>query len=116
MWTTYVPFSAIYAEFPRISRSCLNNRLRFSSIWVACGLNPTDSKGAFFYDPCTRVPMIMRLPEGELAGNRVRDLVQPHDLAATLLRAAGMPPAGVAELMPPVNGPGRPGPFRRGLP
>ena len=58
------------------------------------------AKGAFFYDPCTRVPMIMRLPEGELAGNRVRDLVQPHDLAATLLRAAGMPPAGVAELMP----------------
>ena len=58
------------------------------------------AKGAFFYDPCTRVPMIMRLPEAELAGNRVRDLVQPHDLAATLLRAAGMPPAGVAELMP----------------
>ena len=30
-------------RFPRISRSCLTNRLRFSSIWVACGLNPTDS-------------------------------------------------------------------------
>lgn len=58
------------------------------------------AKGAFFYDPCTRVPMIMRLPAGELAGARIRDLVQPHDLAATLLRAAGMPPADVAALMP----------------
>ena len=53
MWTTYVPFSAIYAEFPRISRSCLTNRLRFSSIWVACGLNPTDSE-ADSEDACQR--------------------------------------------------------------
>ena len=58
------------------------------------------AKGAFFYDPCTRVPMIMRLPGAERAGTRVRDLVQPHDLAATLLRAAGMPAAEVAALMP----------------
>ena len=58
------------------------------------------TKGAYFYDPCTRVPMILRLPDGELAGHRVRDLVQPHDLAATLLRAAGMAPAAVTALMP----------------
>ena len=58
------------------------------------------TKGAYFYDPCTRVPMILRLPQGELAGHRVHDLVQPHDLAATLLRAAGMAPPEVAALMP----------------
>ena len=58
------------------------------------------AKGAFFYDPCTRVPLILRLPEADGAGTRVRDLVQPHDLAATLLRAAGMPAAEVAALMP----------------
>ena len=58
------------------------------------------AKGAFFYDPCTRVPLILRLPGAERAGTRVRDLVQPHDLAATLLRAAGMPAAEVAALMP----------------
>ena len=58
------------------------------------------AKGAFFYDPCTRVPLILRLPGAERAGARVRDLVQPHDLAATLLRAAGMPAAAVATLMP----------------
>ena len=58
------------------------------------------TKGAYFYDPCTRVPMILRLPEGELAGKRAAELVQPHDLAATLLRAAGMPADGVTALMP----------------
>ena len=58
------------------------------------------TKGAYFYDPCTRVPLIMRLPGAERAGARVRELVQPHDLAATLLRAAGMPSAEVAALMP----------------
>ena len=58
------------------------------------------AKGAFFYDPCTRVPMILRLPHGDRAGTRVRELVQPHDLAATLLRAAGMPADEVAPLMP----------------
>ena len=58
------------------------------------------AKGAFFYDPCTRVPLLLRLPGAERAGTRVRDLVQPHDLAATLLRAAGMPAAEVAGLMP----------------
>ena len=58
------------------------------------------TNGAYFYDPCTRVPMILRLPEGELAGSRVADLVQPHDLAATLLHAAGMPAAEVTALLP----------------
>ena len=58
------------------------------------------TKGAYFYDPCTRVPMILRLPAAERAGTRVADLVQPHDLAATLLHAAGMPAPEVAALMP----------------
>ena len=58
------------------------------------------AKGAFFYDPCTRVPLILRLPDAARAGTRVRELVQPHDLAATLLRAAGMPADELAPLMP----------------
>ena len=77
------------------------------------------AKGAFFYDPCTRVPLILRLPGAERAGTRVHDLVQPHDLAATLLRAAGMPGAEVAGLMPQsqdlaalVRGSGDPPPAR----
>ena len=54
------------------------------------------TKGAYFYDPCTRVPMILRLPAAERARTRVGELVQPHDLAATLLHAAGMPAGEVA--------------------
>ena len=58
------------------------------------------TKGAFFYDPCTRVPMLLRLPGGAQAGSRVADLVQPHDLATTLLIAAGADAHAVAAMMP----------------
>lgn len=46
-------------------------------------------KGAFFYDPCVRVPLLMRWPGVIEPGTRVAGLVQLHDLAATILRAAG---------------------------
>jgi len=46
-------------------------------------------KGAYFYDPCTRVPLLMRWPDRFSRGIRLPDLVQPHDLAATILDAAG---------------------------
>jgi len=60
------------------------------------------AKGAFFYDPCTRVPLILRLPAGRCGGGglRVPGLVQLHDLAATVLDAAGMSARMVAGLMP----------------
>jgi arylsulfatase A-like enzyme len=47
------------------------------------------TKGAFFYDPCVRVPLIMRFPSHIPAGRRVKHLVQLNDLAATVLTAAG---------------------------
>jgi len=57
-------------------------------------------KDAYFYDPCVRVPFIMRWP-ARIAGGRVsRALVQPHDVGATCLRAAGMSQETVADLMP----------------
>jgi choline-sulfatase len=46
-------------------------------------------KGAFFYDESAKVPLIMRWPERIPAGRRCNALVQPHDLAATVLDAAG---------------------------
>jgi len=46
-------------------------------------------KGAYFYDPCTRVPLLLRWPARFGNGLRVPSLVQPHDLAATILEAAG---------------------------
>lgn len=57
-------------------------------------------KGAFFYDPNTRVPLLMRWPRRFSAGRRVDALVQNHDLAATILAAAGMSPAELSGLMP----------------
>jgi len=46
------------------------------------------AKGAFFYDPCSRVPLLIRWPARFNKGIRVPNLVQPHDLAATILDAA----------------------------
>jgi len=57
-------------------------------------------KGAFFYDPNVRVPLMMRWPQGFDGGRRVGGLVQLHDLAATVLAAAGVPEAENASRMP----------------
>lgn len=46
-------------------------------------------KGAFFYDPCVRVPLLMRWPARLAGRKRVESLVQLHDLSATILAAAG---------------------------
>jgi arylsulfatase len=48
------------------------------------------TKGAYFYDPCVKVPFLMRLPGMIPAGVRRRSLIQPHDIAATCLRLAGI--------------------------
>jgi arylsulfatase A-like enzyme len=57
-------------------------------------------KGGFFYEPCVKVPFILRDPRSSVRGVRKRELVQPHDLAATILAAAGMPAEGLDALMP----------------
>ena len=81
MWTTYVPFSAISAEFPRISRSCLNNRLRFSSIWVACGLNPTDSKGMATVRPRFTAQFKAKVATEALRGDRtIQAIAAKHEV------------------------------------
>ena len=57
-------------------------------------------KGAALYDPCVRVPFIMRWPEHFGAGQRLSQLVQPHDIAATVLGAAGLERADMQAAMP----------------
>lgn len=47
-------------------------------------------KGAMFYDPCVRVPLLMRWPRRIDAGTVVTAPVQPHDIAATVCAAAGV--------------------------
>ncbi len=57
-------------------------------------------KGAFFYDSCVKVPLLLRQPGVVPAGVRSQALVQPHDLAATVLSAAGMDSSEIHKLMP----------------
>ena len=48
------------------------------------------TKGAFFYDPCVRVPLLMRWPAALSPRTRVNPPVQLNDIAATVLAAAGV--------------------------
>jgi arylsulfatase len=57
-------------------------------------------KGAFFYDPNVRVPLLMRWPGRFGGGTRVSGRVQLHDLAATILAAAGVSTEDYAKWMP----------------
>jgi arylsulfatase len=57
-------------------------------------------KGAFFYDACTRVPLLMRWPSRIPAGTRAAGLVQLHDIAATVLSAAGLSAESISGAMP----------------
>lgn len=56
-------------------------------------------KGAYFYDACTKVPLILSHKATIPSGVRSSALVQVHDLAATILGAAGMPPNELSALM-----------------
>ncbi len=58
------------------------------------------AKGAFFYDPCTKVPLIIRWPARIAQHQREHKLVQNIDLAATVLVAAGVNNEEIKELMP----------------
>lgn len=57
------------------------------------------TKGGFLFDPCVRVPMLLRWP-GRVPVGVSRRLAQPHDLAATCLVAAGADPDDLARWMP----------------
>ena len=55
-------------------------------------------KGAFFYEPCVRVPLIVRWPDSpDLRGRRFSGPVQLRDLAMTVMGAAGASEALAAE-------------------
>jgi arylsulfatase A-like enzyme len=57
-------------------------------------------KGAHFYDGGVRVPLLMRWPGRMREGMRIRRPVQLHDLAATVLAAAGCLPEETRKQMP----------------
>ncbi len=49
-------------------------------------------KGAHFYDANVRVPLLLRWPGRIQPGTRINALAQLHDIAATVLAAAGVEP------------------------
>jgi arylsulfatase len=57
-------------------------------------------KGAYFYEACARVPLLMRAPPGQLATGRRPQLMQMEDIAATIMAAAGAPAEAVQRDMP----------------
>lgn len=54
-----------------------------------------EEHGIFLYREALRVPLVVRLPGGNHAGERVRGTVGHVDLAATLLDLAGVPASGL---------------------
>lgn len=57
-------------------------------------------KGAFFYEPCVRVPLLMRWPNRIEQGTVRCEPIQLNDLAATFCEAAGMDDAMIRAVMP----------------
>lgn len=58
------------------------------------------TKGAYFFDECTRVPLIIKPAHTNRMNGVVKGLVQTYDIAATILRAAGVDRNRVHEIMP----------------
>ena len=58
------------------------------------------AKGAYFYEPSVRVPLLLRWPNRIEAGSVSNQPVQLHDLSATILAASGLGPELVPGMMP----------------
>jgi arylsulfatase A-like enzyme len=54
------------------------------------GAHGEDSHGVFLYDETTHVPLVIKLPHGQLAEKRVHGLVRLLDIAPTVVEAAGI--------------------------
>jgi arylsulfatase A-like enzyme len=55
------------------------------------GAHGEDTHGIFLYDETIRVPLVLKLPQGQMQGKRIRGRVRLLDIAPTVLEAAGIP-------------------------
>jgi arylsulfatase A-like enzyme len=55
------------------------------------GTHGEDSHGIFIYEETTHVPLLVKLPENQLARKRVKGLARLVDVAPTVLEIAGIP-------------------------
>lgn len=54
------------------------------------GAHGEDSHGIFLYDETIRVPLVLKLPQNQMAGKRVAGKVRLVDVAPTMLEVAGL--------------------------
>jgi len=55
------------------------------------GAHDEDTHGIFLYDETIHVPLLLKLPQAQLAGKRISARVRLLDIAPTALEAAGVP-------------------------
>lgn len=55
------------------------------------GAHGEDTHGVFLYDETTHVPLLVKLPQNQMPGKRVKGRVRLLDVAPTILEAAGLP-------------------------
>ena len=55
------------------------------------GAHGEDTHGVFLYDDTILVPLVVKLPQSQMAGKRVSGRVRLLDVAPTILEAAGVP-------------------------
>ena len=55
------------------------------------GAHGENTHGVFLYDETIHVPLVLKLPQNQMAGKRVKGRVRLLDIAPTVLEAAGVP-------------------------
>jgi choline-sulfatase len=55
------------------------------------GAHGEETHGVFLYDETTHVPLLVKLPQNQLAGKRVKGRVRLVDIAPSVLEGAGLP-------------------------
>ncbi len=62
-----------------------------SSHGESLGAHGEDTHGIFLYDETIHVPLLLKLPKGQMAGKQVKNRARLLDVAPTILEAAGIP-------------------------
>lgn len=62
-----------------------------SSHGESLGAHGEDTHGVFLYDETVHVPLLLKLPKGQMAGKQVKNRARLLDVAPTILESVGIP-------------------------